>query len=228
MTRSPLSAFLSFNGGYVDTMGFLALAGLFTAHVTGNFVTLGAAIAFGAGGAVAKVLALPMFCLVVLLARLLDLRLEDRGHSALPILLSVKFVLFIVAAVLAIRHGPFGTDEDTQSVVVGMTLVAAMAVQNALHRAHMASQPPTTLMTGTTTQIMLDMADLLAGKHSDDLKTVRDRLRRMGFSVLAFALGCACGALAFMLSPVWCFAVPPFFVALGLGVHLMGDKPSAV
>ncbi len=33
---------LTFNGGYVDTAGFLALQGLFTARVTVNFVTLGA------------------------------------------------------------------------------------------------------------------------------------------------------------------------------------------
>ncbi|MDU6748154.1 MAG: DUF1275 family protein, partial [Bradyrhizobium sp.] len=38
---------LSVNAGYVDTAGFLALQGLFTAHVTGNFVTLGAALALG-------------------------------------------------------------------------------------------------------------------------------------------------------------------------------------
>jgi uncharacterized membrane protein YoaK (UPF0700 family) len=33
---------LSFNGGYADTAGYLALQGLFTSHVTGNFVTLAA------------------------------------------------------------------------------------------------------------------------------------------------------------------------------------------
>ncbi|MGX5668582.1 YoaK family protein [Rhizobium daejeonense] len=227
MVRPPLSAVLSFNGGYVDTMGFLALTGLFTAHVTGNFVTLGAAIAQGAGGAVAKILALPVFCIVVLVTRLVDLRLEKHGRSALPILLSIKLALFVAAAVLAIRHGPFDQKENLASIVVGMTLVAAMAIQNALHRAHMATQPPTTLMTGTTTQIMLDLADLLTGGHPTDAVAVKSRLLRMGFSVLTFALGCACGALAFMLSPVWCFAVPPVLVIIAMAVHLAAVKPLA-
>lgn len=36
-----LTKILSFNAGYVDTASFLALHGLFAAHVTGNFMTLG-------------------------------------------------------------------------------------------------------------------------------------------------------------------------------------------
>src|ERR1700755_1409266 len=70
-SKNALPLLLSFNGGYVDTAGFLALQGLFTAHVTGNFVTFGAAMAHGTSGAVAKLLALPVFCAVVVLTRML-------------------------------------------------------------------------------------------------------------------------------------------------------------
>ena len=52
--KPSLQVLLSVNGGYVDTAGFLALHGLFTTHVTGNFVTLGAALVQGTSGAVAK------------------------------------------------------------------------------------------------------------------------------------------------------------------------------
>jgi uncharacterized membrane protein YoaK (UPF0700 family) len=80
--RGSFPILLSLNAGYVDTAGFLALQGLFTAHVTGNFVTLGASIALGTTGAVAKVLALPVFCIVVIASRLLGSVLSGRRGAA--------------------------------------------------------------------------------------------------------------------------------------------------
>jgi uncharacterized membrane protein YoaK (UPF0700 family) len=47
-------ALLSFNGGFVDTASFVGLQGLFTAHVTGNFVTLAATLVSGPHGVIAK------------------------------------------------------------------------------------------------------------------------------------------------------------------------------
>jgi uncharacterized membrane protein YoaK (UPF0700 family) len=46
-------------------MSFLAIQGLFAAHVTGNFVTLGASLVFGTSGILPKLLALPTFCMVI-------------------------------------------------------------------------------------------------------------------------------------------------------------------
>ena len=74
--RLTVAALLSFNGGFVDTVGFLDLQRLFVAHVTGNFVTLGAALVLGSHGILNKVLALPEFIAVIALARL------SRWHSA--------------------------------------------------------------------------------------------------------------------------------------------------
>src|SRR5579859_5687265 len=103
--RLPL--LLSFNGGYVDTAGYLAFQGLFTAHVTGNFVTLGASLALGTSGAVAKLLALPVFCVVVMAARLLNTWLANRHRRAFEALLALEALLLIGGAALAMRLGPF-------------------------------------------------------------------------------------------------------------------------
>src|ERR1700742_1902512 len=91
--HAAVPAFLSLNAGYVDTAGFLALQGLFTAHVTGNFVTLGAALVLGTSGILAKLLALPVFCVVVLVTRLLAPALPRLGLPVLRTMLSLKLVL---------------------------------------------------------------------------------------------------------------------------------------
>jgi uncharacterized membrane protein YoaK (UPF0700 family) len=215
--RVPL--LLSLNAGYVDTAGFLALQGLFTAHVTGNFVTLGASVALGTSGAVAKLLALPVFCVVVIATRLVGALLSRRRRAALETLLAIKVLLLIAGAALAIRLGPFHDGDSWRALLTGMTLVAAMAVQNAVHRIHLGSVPPSTLMTGTTTQIMIDLADLI---HADPATQSRSpsKLGLMSLNVLLFALGCGAAALLFLKFGVWCFLWPPVLGALALVLRL--------
>ncbi len=160
--RLPL--LLSLNGGYVDTLGFIALHGLFSAHVTGNFVAIGYALGNGASGAWTKLAALPVFCLGVFLARLYGQARRDAGKPAFMRLLTVKTLLLCVAAALAVTLGPFPMGDSWGLFATGMTLVLAMSIQNAVHRVHLGAAPPSTLMTGTTTQIMLDLADTVRGE----------------------------------------------------------------
>jgi uncharacterized membrane protein YoaK (UPF0700 family) len=207
--KLSLPVLLSLNAGCVDTAGFLALAGLFTAHVTGNFVTFGASIVFGTSGALPKLLALPVFCLVIVVTRLLSFALIRRQLPVMRTMLGLKLALLILAAVLAIRLGPFADGGSLAAIVTGMTLVCAMAIQNALHRIHLGSAPPTTLMTGTTTQIMIDLADVLHGVSGDASKAIKARMLKMGANVVAFAFGCGAGALLFLGAGMWCFALPP-------------------
>jgi uncharacterized membrane protein YoaK (UPF0700 family) len=216
--RWTLPLLLSFTAGYVDTAGFLALQGLFTAHVTGNFVTLGASLALGTSGAVAKLLALPVFCAVVIAVRLLSSLLSRQVRAVFEFMLVLKMILLIVGAALAVRFGPFHDGDSWQAILTGMVLVAAMAIQNAVHRIYLGSAPPTTLMTGTTTQIMIDFADLIlpgsAKSHSNA------RLTKMSVNVLVFALGCGAAALLFMRFKMWCFVLPPIVVGLSLAARI--------
>jgi uncharacterized membrane protein YoaK (UPF0700 family) len=213
-----LPALLSLNAGYVDTAGFLALQGLFTAHVTGNFVTLGASLVFGTSGATAKLLALPTFCVVVILARLAGGALPRLGLPVLRSLMTLQVLLLAIGAVMAIELGPFANGDTGAAIATGLTLVAAMAIQNAVHRVHFASAPPSTLMTGTTTQMMLDIADLMRGMEPEPRAVATARLRKMALSVGAFAIGCAAAGLIFAGAGVWCFIVPP---AIGFGTLLV-------
>jgi uncharacterized membrane protein YoaK (UPF0700 family) len=218
--KPSLPVLLSVNGGYVDAAGYLALHGLFTTHVTGNFVTLGAAVVLGTSGVLAKVLALPLFCVVVMAIRLLSVGLMAKGLPALRAIIGVKVVLLSLGAALAIAFGPFDSGDGWAALSTGMVLVAAMAIQNAIHRIHMGALPPT-IMTGNTIQIMIDLADLLRGVSGAAREAIRARLSRMSAGVAAFAAGCAIAALIFAKQGTWCFVLPPLIAACTL---LLGES----
>lgn len=219
--KLSLPVLLSVNGGYVDTAGYLALQGLFTAHVTGNFVTLGAALVFGTSGVLAKLIALPVFCVVVALVRVLGYALAKHNVAQLRVMLGLKLALLLAGGALAIRFGPFKDGDAWQALVTGMTLVSAMAVQNVVQRLHIGSAPPTTLMTGNTTQVMIDLVDLLRG--TPDATAIRARSSRMIGNIAGFAIGCAAAALLFATVGVWCFAIPPL---IGLAGVMLRAEPA--
>src|SRR5206468_13135064 len=56
---------LSFIAGYVDTAVFVGLFGLFTAHVTGNFVLIGSELVHRRPDVWPKLLAFPVFVVAV-------------------------------------------------------------------------------------------------------------------------------------------------------------------
>ena len=208
MRNDTLAALLSFTGGFVDTAGFLGLQGLFTAHVTGNFVTLGATLVLGTHGAVAKLLALPEFVLVVALVSVASSLFVRRGWPAVPLLLFAKVLLLVAFFALAVALGPFPDSDAPAALVTGFAGVAAMAVQNAVQRIHLASLAPGTLMTGNTTQAVLDAVALMRGETSDQTPAVRGRFKRMFAAVLWFAAGCGLAAALYAWVGFWCLAVP--------------------
>lgn len=219
--KASIPGILSFNGGYVDTMGYLALQGLFTAHVTGNFVTIGAALVFGRAGVFAKLLALPVFCLVIIVARRASVKLVVRRVPPLPMMLSAQCLLLLLGGAGAVLHGAFTQADSWPAVATGMLFVSAMAVQNAAHRLHLASAPPSTLMTGTTTQLMIDVSDALQGLAPETRAATLARMRGMSLAVGCFAIGAAAAALLFAQFPNVCFGVPPIvaFIARSIATN---------
>jgi uncharacterized membrane protein YoaK (UPF0700 family) len=212
MNKPVIGALLSFNGGFVDTAGFIGLQGLFTAHVTGNFVTLGAALVFGTHGVLGKLLALPEFIVVVGLVQLAGAALTARRWPTLRLLLATKTALLLAFFGLAVALGPFPDSDVPAALLTGFAGIAAMAIQNAVQRVHLASIPPTTLMTGNTTQAALDAVDLLRGTEPAQAAAIRARLARILAGILWFAAGCAVAAILYYWIGFWCLAVP---VAVG-------------
>jgi uncharacterized membrane protein YoaK (UPF0700 family) len=79
--------------------------------------------------------------------------------------------------------------------LLGLRALQLMAAQNAVQRVHFASLPPTTLMTGNTTQAVLDAVDLISGPERDDASVICARFGRMLRGIVWFAAGCAAAIL---------------------------------
>jgi len=217
MKRPGIGSLLSFNGGYVDTAGFLGLQGLFTAHVTGNFVTLGATLVMGTHGAIAKILALPEFILVVALARVAGTALTVADRPVVRILFSAQALLLLAFFLLAVGCGPFPDSDAPMALLTGFAGIAAMAIQNAVQRVHLGHLPPSTLMTGNTTQATIDLMDLIRGMPPEKAPEIRARFQRMLYSILWFAAGCGISAALYAWVGLWSLAVA---VAVGAGAAL--------
>ncbi|BBP77468.1 membrane protein [Pseudomonas sp. Ost2] len=206
---------LSFNGGFVDTLGFLALQGLFTAHVTGNFVTLGVSIVHGTSGALPKLIALPVFVLVVGLTHLAAVAIHRRGWVPLRLLLIAHTLMLAAFALLAIVWGPFTDGDSATALVTGMAGVTAMAIQNAISRQHMKGTPPTTLMTGNVTQFAVDVFALWTEHDDAQRLVIKQRLKPICTTLLGFAFGCIGAALLYLACGLWALILP-VLVATGV------------
>jgi len=220
---ATIAGLLSFNGGFVDSAGFLGLQGLFLSHVTGNFVTLGAALVLGHHAIVGKLLALPEFVLVVALARFVGWRLRARQAPVLRIMLGIEVILLLGFFLMAVGFGPFPDADAPIALLTGFVGVAAMALQNAVQRVHLANLPPTTIMTGNTTQLALDGVDLLLGV--DKRPQLRERFGRLLSGILTFALGCAACALLYWLAGFWSLLAPVIVGALAALAEEGADAP---
>jgi hypothetical protein len=97
-----LPGVLSLTAGSMDVIGFLGLGGLFTAHITGNVVIVAAHVVAGEAAQWAAILSVPVFMLVLCLARLSAGGFETIGLDSLRPLLLVQFLLlsgsFIICA----------------------------------------------------------------------------------------------------------------------------------
>ncbi|MDR8732066.1 YoaK family protein [Burkholderia pseudomultivorans] len=196
--------------GFVDTLSFVALFGLFTAHVTGNFVLIGAGVAGFGQGVLLKLSVFPAFvCGVVassLIARSLSARPAWQGARALHAVQAVLLLGFCLAGVWAT---PVTQSDSLPVLVAGIVGTFAMGIQNAHPRVIPRAGVPNTVMTGNVTQAILDVVDLLSAGTADAARaTARTRFGKMLPAIVAFALGAMGGALGFRQVGFWALLVP--------------------
>ncbi|RQR35531.1 DUF1275 domain-containing protein [Burkholderia sp. Bp9143] len=202
---------LSAVAGFVDTLSFVSLFGLFTAHVTGNFVLIGAGVAGFGQGILLKLSVFPAFVLGVVAASLIARSLSGRpawqGARALHTVQAVLLLGFCAAGVWAT---PVTQSDSLPVLVAGIVGTFAMGIQNAHPRViPRAGGVPNTVMTGNVTQAILDAVDLLSAGTADSVRVAaRARFGKMLPAIVAFALGAMAGALGFRYVGFWALLAP--------------------
>lgn len=194
---------LSAVSGFVDTAGFLLLTGIFTAHVTGNFILAGAALAgIQDDVIITRLLMLPVFMVGAGLAY----RVGRRG--ALRRVLWLELGCLIVFGVSGWLLDP-GVDSAWRQLplfAVAAPAVLAMGCQNTLNRELLSMLLPTTMMTGNTTQFTIDVTRWLISPG--ERRALNVRLARFGTVLVGFFVGAAAGALTAGAVRFACVVVP--------------------
>ncbi|NIA00299.1 YoaK family protein [Massilia sp. CCM 8734] len=187
---------MGFLAGYVDTLGFVALFGLFTAHVTGNFVLIGVALADASKASILlKFLAFPAFIAGIAMARLLILACDKRQWPALKLALLLQVVLLAGFMLAGMAASPIGETASTLAMTAGLLGTAAMGAHSASSRLLLAQLAPTSMMTGNVTQVVIDSIDVLRGAGE---AATSARCGKFFWPLLAFGIGAIAAAFAFM------------------------------
>jgi uncharacterized membrane protein YoaK (UPF0700 family) len=187
---------LGFIAGFVDTLGFIGLAGLFTAHVTGNFVMIGRTLVEPSQDLLMKLLVFPVFILAVMATRLLVLGWQAGGKPALRNAMQLQLVLLLGCMGLGwAAGGEHQTFGSPVVVAAGMLGAAAMAVQNAYGKLLQGKEDATTVMTGNVTMMSIALVDSMRG----DVDAMA-RARRLAGPICGFGIGALGGAAAWLMA----------------------------
>lgn len=181
---------LTIIAGYCDIITFVAADKIFSAHVTGNFITFAYQLVTMSGGDTwIKLLTFPVFMLSVMMGGWISARFVNRHF-----LLFCEGTILIVGGIAAYLSGYIETPEITWPMyAVTMLVVFAMGFQNAFGKLFAKETfGPTTMMTGNVTQLALDIRSMLiTGFRNVDFVLA---FKKGMVTTCGFLAGCLLGA----------------------------------
>jgi uncharacterized membrane protein YoaK (UPF0700 family) len=227
----PAGFLLSWVAGFVDTSAFIILFGIFTAHVTGNIALAGSSfVSEDAETTITRLLMLPTFILTVALTSLLAKYARHKQWSVFAVLLTAEAIALAAFLIIGTRLSPsLLLDVQEEYILpIGMSGVIAMAIQNALMKEAKGvfkSYIPTTVMTGNTTQLTIDVVQYLSAKFAAASEAAKqeaeEALERMGRFIpviSGFALGGLAAAFFVLVSESWWSLTFPLLIVAGLAI----------
>ncbi|MBW4473061.1 MAG: DUF1275 domain-containing protein [Stenomitos rutilans HA7619-LM2] len=232
ISDGPAGFLLSWVAGFVDTSAFIILFGIFTAHVTGNIALAGSSfVASDEGTTITRLLMLPTFMLTVALTSLLARYARHKQWSVFAVLLTAEAIALGIFLIIGTQLSPaLLLDVQEEYILpIGMAGVVAMAIQNALMKEAKGvfkSYIPTTVMTGNTTQLTIDLVQFATAKLSrspseltkQEAAEALERMSRFIPVIAGFALGGFAAAFFVLLSESWWSLAFPLLVISALAI----------
>ena len=211
-----LPTLLSVIAGMVDLTGFLTL-GIFTAHVTGNIVLVGALIVRHGRVNPAQILAIPVFMVAVAVTCLIAKASGRRGIGLMRLLLLIQFLLITSLLVFSATAKPSVDPHSLIATFAAMIAVSAMGCQYALLRLTLPVAPSTAVMTGNLTNAVLGFMDL----SSPDQPLIENDRKRLAAALrllLGFFFGCVLATAAVMRIGDWAWSLPAVLAAVAFAL----------
>jgi len=201
-----LPTLLSVIAGMVDVISFLSLD-IFTAHVTGNIVVIGALIVRHNRVNPAQILAVPVFILAVAATWLIAKASNRRGTALMRPLLLIQFLLITCLLIFSVIARPSTDPHGLMATIAAMIAVTAMGCQFAFLRLTLPVAPSTAVMTGNLTSAVLALVD--SSSRSEPLmESDSKRLRAALHLLVGFFAGCVIATAALMYLGDWAWSLP--------------------
>ncbi|MGC1308720.1 MAG: YoaK family protein [Phormidesmis sp.] len=226
----PAGFLLSLVAGFVDTAAFIILFGIFTAHVTGNIALAGSSfVSDDEESTLTRLLMLPAFMVTVALTSVLARYARRKQWPVFAVLLTAEAIALSIFLVIGAELSPaLLLDVQEEYILpIGLSGVVAMAIQNTLMkeaRGVFKSYIPTTVMTGNTTQLTIDLVQLIGAKLSageqaeQEASESIERISRYVPVIVGFALGGAAAAFFILASETWWSLVFPLVIVVVLAI----------
>jgi len=209
-----LPTLLSLIAGMVDLIGFQSF-GIFTAHVTGNIVVVGALIVRHTRVNPAQILAIPVFMFAVAITWLIARASGRRGTGLTRPLLTIQFLLITCLLIFSVITKPSADPHGQMATIAAMIAVTAMGCQFALLRLTLPVAPSTAVMTGNLTNAVLALMD----SRSQDQPLIKGGGRRLEGALhllVGFFVGCVLAAAALMYLRDWAWSLPAVLAAVAV------------
>ncbi|MFC4271823.1 DUF1275 domain-containing protein [Sneathiella chungangensis] len=218
-TDQHIPILLSFISAFVDVICYLGLFRTFTAFITGTLIILAAETIHPDGVWLMKAVVVAAFIASLFLWVLLFRRLA-RWRYLPALALGTEAVLLAAFAISGEVLSPLAGADSPATILVALTAVFAMSLQNVAMAQIFHQHVPTTVMTGNFTRFTISVIDIFRPGRFDVRKDeaavfkTRAQLRHYLFVLLAFTAGGVVGAAGFFAAGFPVLAFPAMILCL--------------